>query len=38
MAIARALLMDARILLLDESTSSVDVETECDSGSVFTAA
>jgi ABC-type multidrug transport system fused ATPase/permease subunit len=27
-AIARALLLDAKILLLDESTSSVDVETE----------
>lgn len=27
-AIARAILMDARILLLDESTSSVDVDTE----------
>ncbi len=27
-AIARAILMDARVLLLDESTSSVDVETE----------
>ncbi len=34
-AIARAILMDARILLLDESTSSVDVETEMQIQAAF---
>lgn len=35
-AIARAILMDARVLLLDESTSSVDVDTEMKIQAAFT--